>query len=114
MYNQVIMIGNLTADPKVYESGANVITNFTVATNYKYKDKQDTYYGDCKAFNKTAEFCRAYMKKGIRVFVTGRLTTDTWEKEGEKKSKTSIVVETIKLLSSKDSFPHENATDEPF
>jgi single-strand DNA-binding protein len=107
------MIGNLTRDPKTYDTGTTTITNFTVATNYKYKDKNDVYFGDCKAFGKLAELCNQYLKKGSRVFVSGRLTTDTWEKDGEKKSKTSIIIDVMKMLSTPQA-SNDSEQEEPF
>lgn len=114
MYNHVTLLGNLTADVKSYDTGSTLIVQFTVATNYKYKDKNDVYYGDCKSFGKLAEICKQYLRKGSRVLVAGRLTTDTWEKEGEKKSKTTIVVDTMKMLSARENNDSENMIEEPF
>lgn len=114
MYNQLIMIGNLVDDPKVFETETTTIVNFTIATNHKYKDKQDVYFADCKAFGKLAEVCRDYLKKGSKVFATGRLTTETWEKEGQKRSKAVVNLDNVKFLSPKTDMPTEITTEEPF
>ena len=54
------------------------------------------------AWGKTAEFCNEYMRKGKGAFVEGRLKLDSWQdKEGNKRSKISVVAERVSFAESK-------------
>jgi single-strand DNA-binding protein len=96
--NRVTLYGNLTREPehKVTEGGTN-ITNFSLATNYRWKDKdgekkEAVQYHDLVAFGWLAE-AAATLLKGDPVYVEGRLQTRSWEKpDGTKAYKTEVVV----------------------
>ena len=53
-----------------------------------------TFYVDATAWEQTAERLAAQIRKGDQVYVSGRLETQSWEKDGEKKSKPSLTVRT--------------------
>jgi len=102
--NQVTLVGNLTRDPemKALPSGQNV-TNFGIATNRYYKDKdgnrQDAVeYHNLVAFGKQAELIAQYLQKGSQALVNGRLQTRSWEgDDGKKNYRTEIIVETVQF-----------------
>ena len=101
--NKAIIYGNLTRDPemKALPSGQNV-TNFSVATNQTWKDKdgkqQDaTEYHNVVVFGKTAENVAKYLTKGNAVYIEGRLQTRSWEKDGAKQYRTEIVAESVQF-----------------
>jgi len=103
MYNRVVLLGNLTRDPDygVSEKG-NAYCRIDIATNRRLGEHDETYYGRCIAFGGLADYAGEYLQKGNRVFIEGRLRTDSYKKDdGSTTSKTVIVVERIINLSLK-------------
>ncbi len=101
--NKVQLLGNLTRDPEMraLPSGAKV-TSFSLATNRTWKDqngaKQEAVeYHNVVSFGKPAELIAQYAKKGSSLYVEGRIQTRSWEKDGEKKYRTEIVVDTFQF-----------------
>ena len=105
--NKVILIGNLGKDPEVkYTPQGTAIARFSLATNERYKDKQGewqdrTEWHNIVAWQRLAEIVGEYVKKGSKLYIEGRLTTNSWEdqKTGEKKYRTEIVANDLVLLS---------------
>ncbi len=109
MVNRVILIGNLGADPEVrhLESGASV-ARIRMATNESYKDKngqwQDrTEWHDVVAWRALAERAEKSLKKGMTIYVEGKLTHRSWEdKEGNPRRTTEVLANYIRILSRRD------------
>lgn len=110
-WNRVELIGNLTRDPEMRytPSGAAVVT-FSIATNRTFvsdgEKKEEADFHRCVAWNKLAELCNQLLKRGNRVFISGRLQNRSWEDAQTKQTRyiTEIVVEDMILLTNKDSF----------
>jgi len=107
--NKVILIGRLGKDPelKTTASGQNVCS-FSLATSESWKDKngqkqEKTEWHNINAWGKLGEIAGQYLQKGREVYIEGRISTQTWEKDGEKKYKTIIEASDIKFLSGKES-----------
>lgn len=107
-FNKVILIGNLTANPELkYTSGGLAVTSFTIAVNERIPSKKDgaareeVGFFDVSVFGKTAENCANYLSKGRPVLVEGRLRQEKWEKDGVKRSKVTIVANTVQFLGGK-------------
>ena len=105
--NKAIIIGRLGADPEVrYTPAGSTVSNFNVATNNAWKDKdgnkkEDTTWHRIVAWNKLAEIVKEYVKKGHRVYVEGRITTRSWEDQnGQTRYTTEIVANQIQMLES--------------
>jgi single-strand DNA-binding protein len=104
--NKVILIGNLGKDPEVkFTPQGTAVAKFSLATNERYKDKsgewQDrTEWHNIVAWAKLAEICGEYLKKGGKVYIEGRIRTDSWDDKtsGEKKYRTEIVANDLVLL----------------
>lgn len=93
--NQVHLMGNLTRDVETRNTtNGHTVANFTVAVNGPFSrgDNQDVAFIDCEAWNKTADIILQYFRKGDRIIVHGALKQDTWEKDGQKRSKLKLVV----------------------
>ena len=76
--------------------------NFRLAWSEKYKDKENKCFLDCKAFGSTAQFMEKYMnQKGQEVLAEGKLNTEEWEKDGQKRSKIVLVVNAVHFCGSK-------------
>jgi single-strand DNA-binding protein len=99
--NSVILTGNLTKDPELkYGASGGAYTRFTLAVSREFK-KGETDFISCTAFGKTAELIGEYLRKGSKCGVQGRLQQDSYEKDGQKVSKTGVIVDRIEFLSSK-------------
>jgi single-strand DNA-binding protein len=98
--NKATVLGNVGRDPEIKTtSGGTLIATFSIATSYKAKDRDEkTEWHNITAFGRTAEIIRDYVKKGSKIYVEGRLDTQTWEKDGHKNYRTSIIVDELTLL----------------
>lgn len=84
--NQVIIMGNLGADPeiKAFDDGG-VVARISVATDESYKDRntdqrvEKTEWHRITFYRRNAEIVRDYLKKGSHVHVTGKLETRKWQ-----------------------------------
>ena len=106
--NKVILIGNLGRDPETrYMPDGGAITNISVATTDKWKDKngepqEKTEWHRVAFFGKLAEIAGEYLKKGSQVYVEGRLQTRKWQdKDGQDKYTTEIVADRMQMLGSR-------------
>lgn len=101
--NKLIIIGRLGKDPEVKQAGETTITSFSVAVSEKYKGEESTEWFNCTAFNKLADICGQYLKKGSQVMIEGKLKTDSWDDKtsGEKKYRTGVIVNNMEMLGSK-------------
>ena len=96
--NIVCITGRLTRDIELkYSQAGKAIGKFTIAVEDDF-DREKAHFVDCTCFGKTAEFASQYTRKGGRVEVSGRLNLDTWEKDGEKRSKLAVVVDRLKPI----------------
>ena len=122
MFNKVILIGNLIADPEMrYIPSGSGVCNFKIAVNRKYKSgdetKEEVLFIGITAWGKSAENCAQYLNKGSQVLVEGRLQQQNWEADGQKRSKIEVVSESVKFMSkpqAKQEAPQNNSDIEPF
>ena len=115
MYNKIILAGNLTRDVEVrYSQGGSAIGNTAIATSRKFKSqtgeqKEEVLFVDLTFFGRTAEIANQYLKKGSKVLVDGRLKLDQWTaQDGSKRSKHSVIVESLQMLGNKDDNQGQN------
>ncbi len=121
MVNKAIIVGNLGKDPEVrYTPDGNAVTNFSVATTERYKDRdgnlqERTEWHRVVVFGRTAENCGQYLSKGRSVYVEGYIQTRSWDdKEGNKRYTTEIVGRNVQFLSSRgEGGERRNAPSEP-
>lgn len=109
MYQITIIAGNLGRDPEMrfLPSGASV-TNFSVATNRQYTDKQGNQIKETEWFNvatwgRLGEICNQYLVKGSKVLVEGRVHAEAWidKNDGKARGKLVLTATTVKFLNSK-------------
>ena len=108
--NKVILMGRLTREPEVrYSQGAEplAVARYTLAVNrrFKRKDEQEADFIPCVAFGKSGEFAEKYFRKGQLVAVTGRLQVRSWDKDGERRYTTEVIIEEQYFAESKNSQP---------
>ncbi len=97
-YNRVILMGNLTRDPEMkYLPSGSAVTNFGIAMNERYTDKQTgeqketPCFVDVEAWGRQAEIVNEYLSKGSPVFIEGALKFESWETEdGTKRSRLRV------------------------
>jgi single-strand DNA-binding protein len=109
--NKVILIGRLGKDPEIrnFENGG-MIANFTMATSETYKDrttgekKEITDWHNVVArIPQQAEVIQKYVHKGDMLYVEGKLRTRSWEKDGQTRYITEVIVENFTMLTPKGS-----------
>ncbi len=104
--NKVILIGNVGQDPEVrYLDRGVAIANFPLATTERGYIMQNgtqvpdrTEWHAIVLWRNLAEWSEKYLRKGMKIYVEGKLQTRIWEKEGVRKSKTEIVAENVQIL----------------
>jgi single-strand DNA-binding protein len=87
---KAMIIGNLGRDPEMrYTTTGKPVTSFSVAVNRVYSSegekKEETEWFRVSAWNKLAETCNQYLRKGSKVFVEGRLSSRIWEDQEKQK-----------------------------
>lgn len=108
--NKVILVGNLGKDPETrYAPSGDQITNITVATTDKWKDKATGEQRDATEwhrvvfFGKLAEIAGQYLKKGSQVYIEGRLKTRKWQgQDGQDRYTTEINADSLQMLGKKE------------
>lgn len=113
--NKVSIAGNLTRDPEAKAVGNSTITKFSIAVNRQWKgndgeQKKETEFINCEAWGKTAENVARFLTKGSGAYVEGRIKTDTFQdKDGNKRSATKIVADSVQFVGGKPSASTEAA-----
>lgn len=105
--NRCQFIGNLGGDVEMrYMPNGDAVANFSVgcSESFKTKDgqqKEQTEWARCVAFRKLGEICGEYLHKGAKVYVSGKMQTREWEKDGVKRYSTEIVLDDMLMLGGK-------------
>ena len=105
--NRVQLIGRLGKDPETrFTPTGKKVCQFSVAVDRHWRSaegeaKEATDWFNIEAWGRTGEVCQEYLKKGHLVYVEGRLRTDQYEKEGEKRSITKVVASGMQMLERK-------------
>jgi single-strand DNA-binding protein len=112
-YNKIILVGHLTRDVTMaYLPSQTAVAEIGLASSRKFKTqsgeaREETCFISAKAFGKQAETLSQYVKKGDPILVEGRLSYQQWEtKEGQKRSKHEIIVESFQFLGGKATSEH--------
>ena len=106
--NRVMIIGNLGRDVELkYSQSGVAVGRLAVATSDSWTDAQGqkqekTEWHNVTVFQKLAENCEKYLKKGSKVYVEGKLQTDSYEKEGQTHYSTKIIANVVQFLDSKE------------
>jgi single-strand DNA-binding protein len=109
--NKVILLGNLTRDPELrHTEGKKAVCAFGLATNRNWttdtgEKREETEFHRIVAWDKLAEVCNQYLRKGRKVYLEGRLQSRTYTgQDGIEKFSTEIVLDELVLL---DRMPEE-------
>ncbi len=104
--NKVILIGNVGSDPEVrYLERGVAIANFNLATTERgYTMQNGTQVPDktdwhaIVLWRNLAEWAERYVRKGMKLYIEGKLQTRTWEREGQIRRKTEVIAENVQIL----------------
>lgn len=111
--NITVLEGRLTKDPEIRStSTGKKVCTFTVANDKMGKDN-GTNFIDCVAWEKRGETIGQYFFKGSRIIITGRLDQQTWEKDGQKRSKLIVIVDNFSFIDKKENLPTDKEVDAP-
>lgn len=106
-FNQVTLLGNLTRDVELKFVGASKtpVAKIGLAVNESVKKGdewvEEPVFVDVTLWSRNAEIADQYLSKGNPVLISGRLKLETWEKDGEKRSKLVVVGDKLQLLGGK-------------
>lgn len=101
--NKVILMGRLTRDPEMRTTqNGTTIARYTLAVDRQYSQEPETDFFNCTAFGKAAEFAYRYLKKGMKVLVTGRIENGSYKnKDGNTVNTTTIMLESQEFTESR-------------
>ncbi|MBN2765727.1 MAG: single-stranded DNA-binding protein [Paludibacteraceae bacterium] len=107
--NKVILVGNVGRDPEVRYLEKNVaVANFTLATTERGYSLQNgtqvpdrTEWHNIVVWRGLAEVAEKYIRKGMQLYVEGKIQTRSWEKDGVKRYTTEIYADNIQMLGKK-------------
>lgn len=105
-FNQVVLMGNLTRDPEVRAtSGGQSVCRFSLALNRQWKDQsgqpqEAVDYIDIVAWGALGDRVAQYCQKGKPVLVNGRISSSSWEQDGQKRTKVEVVAQDVTFLGS--------------
>lgn len=103
--NKMMAIGNVGTDPEMrYTPNGNPVTSFRLATGRSYttadgERHQETEWFTVVAWNQLAEQCNQYLVKGRRVYVEGRIKSNSWTgPDGQTRFRNEIIAERVLFL----------------
>ncbi|MBR4520878.1 MAG: single-stranded DNA-binding protein [Paludibacteraceae bacterium] len=104
--NKVILIGNVGSDPDVrYLDRGDVIASFNLATAERGYTMQNgtvvpdkTDWHSIVLWRNLATWAERSIRKGMKLYVEGKLQTRTWEKDGQRRQKTEIIADNVQIL----------------
>lgn len=126
--NKVILVGNLGDDPDMrYTQNDTAVCNISVACSESWKDREGqkqerTEWVRVVAFGKLAEIMGEYLHKGGKVYIEGKMRTESYEKDGETKYTTKVYADEMRMLSGprdggggerRESAPREQSSRQP-
>jgi single-strand DNA-binding protein len=120
-FNRVILVGNITRDVELrHIPSGTAVTDLGLAVNDRVKKGDEwideTTFVDVTLWGRTAEVASQFLSKGSAVLIEGRLKLETWEKDGQKRSKHKVAGDRLQMLGSKgdgNSAPAPMRHDEP-
>lgn len=96
MINHFVVQGRLVADPELRQTQSGTsVCSFRVAWSEKYKETETKLFLPCVAWRSTGEMISKYFSKGKEIIVEGKLSTRTWEKDGENRSSIELTVDKV-------------------
>lgn len=108
--NNIVLIGRITKDPELkYTNNGKGNTRFTLAVQ---RNKDETDFINCVAWEKTAENIAEYFKKGSQIAVQGSIRTGSYEKDGRTVYTTDVWVYKFDFIGNSNSSNNQNKKEE--
>lgn len=108
--NKIILFGNLTRDPELSETPTGkAVCKFSIATNEKYGETEETNYFNITAFGGQGEAIARYLKKGRKILLEGRVKVNDFEKDGVKRRSWDVILNKFEFVPS----GNKDNSDEP-
>jgi single-strand DNA-binding protein len=118
--NKVILVGNVGADPEVrYIESNTPVCNLRIATSESYKNRNGekvttTEWHTVVLWRGLAEIAEKYVKKGMQLYIEGKIRTRSWDdKDGNKRYATEIVADSLQLLGKREGTESPRHDDAP-
>jgi single-strand DNA-binding protein len=117
--NKVFLIGNLTREVELsYSPKGTPIAALGLAVNRVWTDEEnrkheEATFVDVTLWARLAEIADKYLRKGSPVFIEGRLQLDTWEQNGQKRSRLRVIGENLQLLAKREGAEATPASSPP-
>ena len=109
-FNRATILGHLGADPEIRATANGEIARLSIATNERFKDKNgerqertDWHRAVIFSDGLVSKVVKPYLKKGSSVLIEGAIRTDSYEKDGERRFTTEIIVSDLTLMDSRES-----------
>lgn len=112
--NKITLKGRLTSKPELKQTTTGItVANFTVAVSRRF-NKEQTDFINCQAWKTTAEFINKYFEKGQEILVVGELHIEKWDKDGETRTASRVVVDEVEFCGSKKDNSKSKTDDDGF
>lgn len=107
-FNRVVLVGNLTRDVEIrHIASGTAVAEIGLAVNEKVKKNgewvEEPVFVDVTLWGRTAEVAAEYCGKGSNVLIEGKLRLQSWEKDGQKRSKLTVTADSFQMLGSRKS-----------
>lgn len=114
--NKVILIGNVGKDPDIISFDSNRKATFPLATSEKYRDREGktvekTEWHNIVFWGPVVDIIEKYVKKGKQVFIEGKLSTRSYEKDGQTRYITEVIGQNLTLLGGEPKGAANNSTN---
>ena len=110
--NNITLLGRLTKDPELkYSQSGKAFTKFSIAVTREF-NRDEADFINCIAWDKRAETICEYLRKGRRIALQGRLSIRQYEKDGETKWITEVIVDKFDFIDYQKSDTEDNNTKE--
>lgn len=114
--NRCEFIGRLGRDPESrYTPSGDQVVNFSLAVDWKTKDKEGVEWINVVAFGKLAQICADYLSKGKQVYIAGRYNTQKWQDKetGQDRYSTRIIADQMQMLGGREDGEQQAAPQRP-
>lgn len=117
--NSVVLVGRLTKDIELkYTNQGHAIGNMSIAVSESQKVngnwQEKTNFFDVTLYGKNAENLKAYLLKGKLIAISGHLQQQTWQKDGQSRSKVVVIAEQVQLCSSNQQQGQQNTQPQQY
>jgi single-strand DNA-binding protein len=110
--SKATIMGHLGKDAEVKQIGAKTVTTFSIAVSDGTKEKPHSSWFDCEAWD-LPDWLAAGLTKGALALCDGRLKTEEWEKDGQKRSKTKLVADSYGGVKTFEKRPDDGVVSRP-